>query len=99
MPRFQARVIEHVYHPEVAPEEFQQVRIILSPGSKNEKLIVTLENEADMTTDDLRSVLKYLEKSTLMRMSINLAEDCEIYLKKGEEQKEIKFSDVFTEKR
>jgi len=79
----QNRIVEHVYHPEKSPQEFQSIRINLQADQKGElegRLLVSLDNEAEMTFKDIQDVLVYLEKSVFKRRRINVLEDCDVSL-------------------
>ena len=86
MPKF-PEIIEHVYHPENAPEDFQSVQIEMSMSEQN--LQINLDAGTEMTTSDIENVLQYLERATLKRRRISIYEDCDVFV----QQKPVRLSE------
>ncbi|MCL2016428.1 MAG: hypothetical protein FWG68_09310 [Defluviitaleaceae bacterium] len=71
-------MLEYVYNPEGAPDDFQNVAISIEPFGEEAKILVTLINSVEMTPKDVEGVLEYLEKTMLKRQRLSLADDCVI---------------------
>jgi len=73
--------MEHVYNPENSPQELQSIRISLQADQKGKlegRLLVSLDNEVEMTHKDIQHVLTYLNKSVFTPRRINVFEDCDV---------------------
>jgi len=81
----QAEILEYVYHPETAPEDFQTVKLTLQFSEDEGKLMVNLDAEIEMTEFDVKDILLYLEKSKLRHRKISILDDCVIVLKSPEQ--------------
>lgn len=73
-----AEIIEHVYNPKDAPDDFQEVQIMMH--ASDEKLQIILNCEADMKKLDIESVLRYLERAILQARRISLYQECDVFI-------------------
>jgi len=89
-------VIEYVYNPENAPEDFQPVRILLEMGA--DKLLIIVESDIEMTKIDIENLLKYLERAVLKRKHITLLNDCDVLVKMDGQKYDVVFEATFSVK-
>ncbi|MCL1987775.1 MAG: hypothetical protein FWG64_07375 [Firmicutes bacterium] len=86
-------IIEYVYNPEKAPDDFQNIAISMEPFGEESKILITITATIEMTNNDVEGILDYLEKTMLKRQRLSIIDDSIVRLEINGVLHEVAFAD------
>ena len=83
-----------VYMPAADDGAFESVKVLFKIEPL--RLVVTIQSERDMEAVDLEAVTKAITDTVLLKMKLNIHNDCDVYLEAGGEKKRIRYNSAGT---